>query len=245
MRVLVTGAGGCLGQELARTRPVAAEGRFLSRAELDITDAAAVARRLAEHTPDVVINAAAYTDVEKAEAEPERATQVNAAGAGILARGCREAGARLIHVSSDLVFDGTPPYPYRPDAPVAPLSAYGRSKAAGEHAVLALDPAFVVVRSSWFYSACGRNLVKVVLAQCRAGRTPRVVVDQVGTPTCARSLADVLWRLAARRDIAGLQHYAGIGAASWYDVAQAACTFGHELGLLKAPVAVVPIRSDE
>ena len=164
MRVLVAGAGGQLGFELKRTRPLGVELLALSSGELNLTEAGAVRRRVAEERPGLIINAAAYTAVDRAEAERERAFAVNGQGAANLAVAAREAGARLIHLSTDFVFDGEKSSPYLPDDAPNPLGVYGASKLAGEERVREiLGPATAIVRTAWVYSVHGHNFVKTML----------------------------------------------------------------------------------
>jgi dTDP-4-dehydrorhamnose reductase len=222
---LVLGAAGQLGSALAgrlgeRGLPFAARD---SRG-LDVADAGAVARALAEIRPGAVLNAAAYTDVDGCERDPARAAAVNALAPAALARLCREAGIGLLHVSTDYVFDGRTEGPLAEDAPVAPLSEYGRSKLAGERAVLAASPDFVVVRTSWVFGR-GKNFIASVRARAETVRKDpsagplRVVDDQVGSPTYAEDLAGGLLDLLDRGG-RGLYHLANRGAASRLELAR-------------------------
>jgi dTDP-4-dehydrorhamnose reductase len=241
MKVLITGAGGQLGRELLRTAPADAVVIALASADCDIGDAASVARAIAAHKPDVIINAAGYTAVDKAEAEPAAADRVNAQGPAHLAAAA--GGARLLHVSTDFVFDGSQGRPWRTDDPTAPLSVYGHSKLAGEAPVLALGNRGAVLRTSWVYSKFGSNFVKTMLKLMASRPELRVVADQVGAPTWARGLAEALWRMAGRPDLHGLYHWRDAGAASWYDFAVAIAEEGAALQLLAKPVAVAPIET--
>lgn len=228
MRWLVTGARGQLGTALVgwlrdRDEPVAGHD-----ARLDVTDAAAVEAALdgaPGGPPDWVVNAAAFTHVDRCESEPERADAVNARAPAHLAQACRQRGAGLVHVSTDYVFAGDADRPYTEDDPTGPRSVYGRTKLAGERAVLAADPGFLVVRTSWVFGR-GRNFVASVLAQARerAGRPGaalRVVDDQHGRPTRAADLARGLVGLVEAGG-RGLYHLANQGEATWWDVARAA-----------------------
>ena len=220
MRMLVTGAGGMLGRDTVD----AAGGRGhdvvgLTRAELDITDGAAVAAAMAAHRPDVVVNCAAWTDVDGAEAAEEAAAAVNATGAGMVARAATAAGARVVHISSDYVFDGQADAPYVESDPVGPVSAYGRTKLAGEREVLAAGAGHAVVRSAWLFGAGGRNFVATMLGLADGGRAEvAVVVDQIGCPTFTGHLAGALVELAERGD-GGVHHVAGDGRCSWHELA--------------------------
>ena len=245
MRVLITGADGQLGRGLAATAPAGAEIVGRGRAALDITDADAVAGAMAEVRPELVLNAAAYTAVDKAESDEDAAFAVNAAAVGILAEAARGANARFVHVSTDFVFDGTAGTPYTPDAPPNPLGAYGRTKLAGER--LAGGDA-LIVRTAWVYAPAGGNFVRTMLrlmgADGQARPEVRVVADQIGTPTYAPGLAAALWALAAQR-LRGIYHYTDAGAASWYDFAVAIQEEALAAGLLDRAVPVIPIATAE
>jgi dTDP-4-dehydrorhamnose reductase len=216
-RYVVTGAGGMLGADLRRLlagRDVAA----LTRADLDITDAAAV--REAVTGADVVINAAAYTKVDDAEADEAAAFAVNASGAGNLADAAADVGARLVHVSTDYVFDGAATVPYAEDTPRAPVGAYGRTKAAGEELVLR-HPDTYLVRTAWLYGSDGPNFARTMLRLAAERDTVSVVTDQVGQPTWSRDLAAAIVRLLDAEAPFGVYHGTNAGAASWFDFARA------------------------
>src|SRR5262249_15301216 len=188
MQVLRTGASGQVGRALAASTPAGVQLLAIGHQELDIADEHAVSGCLRAHMPDVVVNAAAYTAVDRAESEPELAAQINSQGPRYLALAAREARARLVHLSTDFVFDGSASRPYKADSPTHPLSVYGSTKLAGEQVVLTVMPEqAVVLRTSWVYAAQGRNFVLTMLRLMRANRTVRVVADQVGTPTAAES----------------------------------------------------------
>ncbi len=213
MKVLVTGAGGQLGRALV---PALAghDVVALERAALDVSDLAAVRGAVAAHAPAVVINAAAYNLVDQAESEPEAAQRVNRDGARNLAVAAAERGAALLHVSSDYVFDGEAERPYdERDAP-NPLSAYGRSKLAGEEAVRGSNPRHFVVRTAWVYAPAGRNFPNTIRRLAARGPV-RVVDDQTGSPTYAPHLAEGLARLLTGGGY-GTYHMAGAGAATWH-----------------------------
>jgi len=244
LKALITGAGGQVGRMLLETRPAPIEAIALSHAELDVAAAAAVRDCIGRHRPAVILNAAAYTAVDKAESEPEAAQRINTEGPRHLAEAARECGARLIHISSDFVFDGAASSPYRPDSPTHPLSVYGRTKRDGERAVLAALPErSIIVRSAWIYASTGTNFLRTMLRVMRANGSVRVVADQVGTPTAARSLAEVLWQIAANEEIRGIHHWTDAGVASWYDFAVAIAEEGAELGLLEPGVTVAAITT--
>lgn len=243
-KVVLTGAGGQLGRELVERAP-AAELVALGRDALDIGDAGAVTERLAALAPEVVINAAAYTAVDRAESEPELARRGNAEGPGNLARACATLGIRLLHVSTDFVFDGRASEPYRPGDATAPLGEYGRSKLAGELAVREVLPQAVILRTGWVYSRFGGNFVKTMLRLMAERDSLNVVCDQVGTPTWTGGLAEALWNFAARPDLSGTYHWSDAGVCSWYDFAVAICEEGRAHGLLPRPVAVHPIPASD
>jgi dTDP-4-dehydrorhamnose reductase len=245
MKVLITGAGGQLGYELARTTPEDVNCLLLDRPLLDITDAEAVMRMLINERPAVVINAAAYTAVDKAEIERERAYAINAQGADNLAQAAAEANAYLVHLSTDFVFDGQAARPYVPQAEPAPLSVYGASKLEGEFRVRAvLGNQALILRTAWVYSCHGHNFVKTMLRLMREREELSVVADQIGTPTWANALAQSIWRAIARRTT-GVHHWTDAGVASWYDFAIAIATKAHILGLIERLPRVRPIRTED
>lgn len=239
MKALITGANGQVGRALRATAAVDADIVALASADLDIGNAATVAERVAAEKPDLIINAAAYTAVDKAESEEGAALRVNGEGVANLARSAAEAHARLIHISTDFVFDGTSGVPYRPDSPTAPIGAYGRTKLAGERAA---GPDALVVRTAWVYGSQGHNFVRTMLRLMAERDEVRVVADQVGTPTFATSLAQAIWTLAAA-GTRGIYHYTDSGAASWYDFAVAIQEEALALGLLSRAAPVIPIAT--
>lgn len=244
-KVVITGAGGQLGRELVRSAGSQVDCMPLSRAQLDIGDPEAVQRRLAEMAPNLVVNAAAYTAVDRAETEAAQAHRINAQGAANLALACSKLGARMIHISTDFVFDGRNSSPYAPDAPTAPLGEYGRSKLRGEEAVLEMLPEALIVRTAWVYSAFGGNFVKTMLRLMSERDELSVVADQVGTPTWACGLAQALWAAAQRPQLHGIYHWTDAGVCSWYDFAVAIGEEAQALGILTRPVAIRPIPSSE
>lgn len=246
MRVLITGARGQVGRALIASAPSAVRLLALGHEDLDIADEAAVAACCAAFEPDLIINAAAYTAVDRAESEPELARRVNADGPACLARAARDRGARLLHVSTDFVFDGAASSPYRPEAAPNPLSVYGRSKLGGEIAVAEILPdRGTVLRTSWVYDATGRNFLRTMLRLLQAKQPVRVVADQVGTPTAARSVAAALWALARHSQAKGIYHWTDAGVASWYDFAVAIAEEATERGLLEGGAGVLPITTAE
>jgi len=219
MKILVTGAGGQLGRSLRDAVAGRCDGIFFaSHSALDVCDAAAVDACIDALRPDAVINCAAYTDVERAEDDAERACAVNCTAAANVAAAAGRCGALMIHVSTDYVFDGEALCPYAEYAPTAPLSVYGRTKLAGEQAVAASGCRYAIVRTSWLYSQYGRNFVRSILRLCRERNVLRVVNDQTGSPTYARNLAHALLAVA-ERDMRGVLHYSDEGACTRYDFA--------------------------
>ena len=246
MRALVTGAGGQVGRELVLRAPDGASVVPFDREGLDLTDAAAVETAVARYRPDVVLNAAAYTAVDRAEEEPARAFAVNRDGAAHLASACARHGAALLHLSTDYVFDGTKPAPYAEDDPASPLGVYGQSKWEGEEAIRAALGRHVIVRVAWVFGPHGHNFVKT-MARLAAGREElRVVADQRGGPTPAPAIADALWSIAGQiaegREAWGTVHFCGAPATTWHGLAEAAIAEARALG----PVActrVFPIAT--
>jgi dTDP-4-dehydrorhamnose reductase len=219
MRLLVTGAAGMLGRDVvAAAGDAGHEAVALARADLDITDAAAVSAAVAAARPDAIVNCAAWTDVDGAEAAEEQATAINGTGAGNLARAAGDA--LVVQVSSDYVFDGRASEPYREDAPTAPQGAYGRSKLAGEHAVSAAGGRSAIVRSAWLFGPHGKNFVDTMRRLGAARDELAVVDDQVGCPTYTGHLAPALVTIA-ERGLTGVLHVAGGGHCSWFDFAVA------------------------
>lgn len=240
-RVLIVGAGGQLGSELTRTAPESVDCKGVTRGELDIADAAALHAFFAEWQPAQVINAAAYTAVDLAESEPEAARLGNALGPQYLAEHCASVGARLLHVSTDFVFDGGSSTPYAPSASTAPLGEYGRSKLEGELAVQAALPDAVILRTGWVYSAFGGNFVKTMLRLMSERDALTVVADQVGTPTWANGLAHALWAAVERPALRGTYHWSDAGVCSWYDFAVAIYEEARAQNLLTRHVDIKPI----
>jgi dTDP-4-dehydrorhamnose reductase len=230
VRVLVTGAAGQVGSELMRTAwPAGWTFVGRNRSELDIASAAAEAelRRLA---PDIIVNAAAYTAVDRAEGERDAAEAANCSGPGRLARYCSREGIPLLHLSTDYVFDGSSDRPYREDDAVRPINVYGATKEAGERAIRDALDRHIIVRTSWIFGAAGHNFVKAIRRRASSGGALRVVADQYGRPTPAKAIAQTLVRLAelAHAGTApwGTFQYAGATATSWHGFAQAIVALG-------------------
>lgn len=221
LKVLITGAHGQLGQALLRSSPAHWAVSALSSAQLDITDLAAVRRQVGELRPALILNAAAYNAVDKAEQERDRAFAVNAQGPLNLARAANDAGARLVHVSTDYVFDGHTNRPYDEQAEPRPLNAYGESKLQGEQWVLQEQPEALVLRTAWVYSAAANNFVAAMLRAAQLEQQLRVVDDQVGAPTFAGDLAQAVINLVAHPGVeGGIFHYTGATVLSRFDFAR-------------------------
>lgn len=244
MKVLITGAGGQIARALLASAPEGVVITALSHRQLDIADEHAVNATIGEYAPNVIINGAAYTAVDRAESDADAATRINAEGPRNLAAAALRCHARLLHISTDFVFDGSSSSPYRPDSPTQPLNIYGRSKRSGEEHVLKLLPeSSVVLRTAWIYAAEGSNFLRTMLRLMAANRAVRVVADQVGTPTAARSVAMVLWKLVEHAEFQGIHHWTDAGVASWYDFAVAIAEEAAARGLLPADVTVTPITT--
>ncbi|MFK7829783.1 MAG: dTDP-4-dehydrorhamnose reductase [Congregibacter sp.] len=245
LRVVITGAAGQLGMALVDSAPAQASVRGVSRQDCDISDRPAVLRVLDEVRPDLLINAAAYTAVDKAEKERDAAFAANAHAPEILARACAERGVRMLHVSTDFVFDGAASRPYAVDATPKPLGVYGESKLAGERAVAASGVDYLIMRTGWVYSHRGKNFFRTMLGLHSDRDILSVVADQVGTPTRAESLAQALWSAAALPRLSGVYHWSDAGVCSWYDFAQAIGEEAVRTGVLRSAAQVLPIRSED
>jgi dTDP-4-dehydrorhamnose reductase len=221
MRFVITGAAGMLGQDLvAAVSRAGHEAVVFSHAELDVAEDAAIADAIGAASPDAVVNCAAWTNVDGAEEDDDGALAVNGAGAGNVARAAAAARAWTIHISSDYVFDGTKREPYVESDPVGPVSAYGRSKLAGERAVAMEAPKHhTIVRSSWLFGAGGPCFPATILRLAAERDELKVVDDQIGCPTFTGHLAAALVRVATERPV-GIVHVAGSGSCSWYGFAR-------------------------
>ena len=245
LTALVTGAGGQLGRELQLTTPAGWAVAALDRATLDIADTVSLRAALDRVRPAAVINAAAYTAVDKAETEAELAARSNAEGPAVLAGACADLGIRLVHISTDFVFDGAASRPYRPADATGPLGEYGRSKLAGEQGTQAANPAALILRTGWVYSRFGNNFVKTMLRLMAERDQLNVVVDQVGTPTWAHGLALTAWAGLRHEDAHGIYHWSDAGVCSWYDFAVAIQEEALALGLLQREIAISPIPASD
>jgi dTDP-4-dehydrorhamnose reductase len=235
-KVLVFGANGQVGHELTRGQaPAGVQVIGLTRSEADITDGAAVRRAVLRHAPDVIVNAAAYTAVDKAESEPDRAFAANETGPRHLASAAQEKGVLLVHLSTDYVFDGRKAEPYVEDDAIAPTSVYGRSKAAGEQAVRAICARHLILRTAWVYAAHGHNFLRTMLRLARERDVVRVVADQHGTPTAAADIAQAIFallpKLGAPDAAFGTFHLTNCGRTTWHGFAEAIFAELKERGL--------------
>jgi dTDP-4-dehydrorhamnose reductase len=244
LKTLIAGAGGQLAIELERTAPPEASVTSLRIEDLDIADAEATRTVVDRLKPDLILNAAAYTAVDRAETEVDLAYAANRDGPANLAAAAAATGAKLVHVSTDFVFGGDAARAYPPSATTEPLGVYGASKRAGEIAVLEGLPDALIVRTAWVYSAGGANFLKTMLRLMESRDEVRVVGDQIGTPTAAVDLARAIWGLVGH-GATGMFHVTNAGVASWYDFAQAIAEEATAAGLLSRPVKVVPIRTED
>lgn len=241
-RVLITGANGQLGHEMRNVLDGddRFEAIFTDVAELDICDAEAVNRAVADNRVDYIVNCAAYTQVDKAEDNVELCRKINATAVENLARAAAACGARMIHVSTDYVFNGRGYRPYTEDMTPDPQSVYGSTKLEGEQALMRLCPQSAIIRTAWLYSPYGNNFVKTMMRLGTERDELSVVADQIGTPTCAADLArTILAVLTAETFVPGIYHFSDEGACSWYDFTVAI----HRLAGITCRVK--PIRSDE
>lgn len=227
--ILITGANGQVGQELrvwAAAYP-SYEFIFTTREEMPVDDEAAVQRYFAQYHPVWCINCAAYTAVDKAETEQEAAFRINAEGTRILAAACKAQNTRFIHISTDYVFNGQSPVPYKEESPTDPVNQYGASKLKGEQLCLETHPDSLIIRTAWVYSSFGKNFVKTMMKLMQDRPAINVVNDQVGSPTYAADLAQCILHIIAGCDLniihwhPGIYHYSNHGRVSWYDFAVA------------------------
>lgn len=224
MKILVTGANGQLGNELRLQldKEFAGSVLYTDVDTLDLTDAKSVEAYVANHEISHIINCASYTAVDRAEEEKMQCAQINTDAVKNLAIAADAAGARIIHFSTDYVFDGTNHKPYKESDKVNPISQYGTTKRKGETALLALSPDAIIIRTAWLYSSFGHNFVKTMLSKADKNDRIRVVCDQIGTPTYARDLATATIKvLRSQQWVPGIYHFTNEGAASWYDFAMA------------------------
>lgn len=242
MRCLVIGAGGQLGRALLATSPAEADVVAPARSDCDLTNDDQIEHWLNEVRPGVVFNAAAYTAVDAAESDEANAQLINATGVGRLAEAAKRHSARLVHVSTDFVFDGETSRPYAPDDEPSPVNIYGRTKRDGEVAILDSGADALIVRTAWVYFERGRNFVHTMLRLMSERDEVRVVSDQIGTPTYARNLARALWTMA-QKPVSGIYHVTDSGVASWYDFAVAIREEAAAGGLIANAARIVPVST--
>lgn len=248
--IVVTGATGQLGQTLSRLWVESPLPQYqlkaLDRSELDISQVDAAIAVLSELKPAVIVNAAAYTQVDKAESDSKAAHSVNAEAVGGIAAWAAENAAKLIHISTDFVFDGTSKTPYRPDHQTNPLGAYGASKLAGEHEILTVArQRSAIIRTSWLYSEYGNNFVKTMLRLMRDRDQLSVVNDQIGSPTSTHGLAAVIFAMIPKDSYQGIYHWTDGGSISWYEFAQEIQNQAIQEGLLSKAIPMNPISTGE
>jgi dTDP-4-dehydrorhamnose reductase len=248
-RILLTGAHGQVGRELQQTlAPLAEEVITVGREGIDFSQPEAVWQKVESVKPDLIVNAAAYTAVDKAETERELAELVNGTAPGILAKLAAQLGAGLIHISTDYVFDGRQSTPYLETDPTNPLGVYGASKLAGEDAVQFACPLHMIIRTAWVYGSYGKgNFVKTMLRLGAEREELRVVTDQIGAPTWSKDLAIAIAQMVPKLspDTAGIYHYTNSGVTSWYDFAIAIFEEAMQLGFPLNIQRVVPITTAE
>ena len=227
LRILLTGSNGQVGRELQKTLPRLGNMLALDRHKLDLTNPEAIRNTVRDYQPDLIVNAAAYTAVDRAESEPELAMAVNGTAPGVLAEEAQRLNALLVHYSTDYVFDGAKTDPYTESDEPNPLSIYGRTKLAGEQAIQAVGPAHYILRTSWVYAAEGANFLNTILRLARERPELRIVNDQTGAPTWAQAIAEMTARLLATGMAGnadphyGLYHMTAAGAVTWFGFAQA------------------------
>jgi dTDP-4-dehydrorhamnose reductase len=244
VKILVTGKGGQLANELGNSVPQEHQLVSLGSKELDITNSELVNQTINAQQPDIVINAAAYTAVDKAETNKELAYAVNQTGAKNLAMACKQHNIRLLHVSTDFVFDGTKSTPYLTDNIPNPINVYGASKLAGDLDVMEILPSSVIVRTAWVYSAHGNNFVKTMLRLMAEKPTLGIVYDQIGSPTWAAGLAKWLWAVVEKPQVC-VHHSTDAGVATWHHFAVAIQELAIEKGLLKHSIPISPIPASQ
>ncbi|AIY65436.1 dTDP-4-dehydrorhamnose reductase [Pseudoalteromonas piratica] len=243
MKALVIGKSGQVAYELLATCPAHISAVAYGRSDIDILDITSVQAVVEKEQPDVIINASAYTAVDKAETDKDAAFAINGDAVANLANVAKQQKIRLLHISTDFVFDGTQSTPYKVDDRPNPINMYGASKLAGELAIQEIYPEnAAIVRTSWVYSSHGNNFVKTMLRLMAEKDALNVVSDQIGSPTYAKGLAEYLWRLAEQDTLELIQHYSDLGVASWYDFAVAIQEIALGKGLLtkSIPISTIP-----
>jgi len=245
MKVLITGADGQLGKELQKSAPRTYEIFAHGAPALDITNIEKVNECINKISPHCIINTAAYTAVDKAEKEKDQAFKINAEGAANIAEAAASNNVRLVHISTDFVFDGNAGRPYKPDDIANPLGIYAASKYEGEIRINKIHKNSIIIRTAWLYSFYGKNFVKTMLDLMKDRSELKVVSDQIGSPTWGKELALFLWKLIKIPDVSGTYHWTNAGVASWYDFAVAIMEEALQQNLLSSPIKIIPITTNE
>lgn len=244
MNVLIIGKNGQVAWELQQTCPKHIIAQAFGRDGINITDPLSIEQVIEQINPAVIINASAYTAVDKAESDRDEAYLINASAVELLAKAANKYSIRLLHISTDFVFDGSKNTPYEVDDKTNPINVYGASKLAGEQAIKAYCKVnSTIVRTSWVYSSHGNNFLKTMLRLMNEKDELNVVSDQIGCPTNARGLAEYLWQLAEQETLEPIYHYSDLGIASWYDFAMAIQDISFERGILEKKIPLNPIPS--
>ncbi len=243
MKILVLGGGGQVARAVAASAPTHHSVLVKSRQDLDIANESELMSAVAGSGADWIINGAAYTAVDRAESEAEMARQINETAVGVMARAAARSGCRLLHLSTDFVFDGRSNRAYLPADRTNPLSVYGATKLGGEQQVLEHGRDAIVLRTAWVYASAGRNFALTMLRLMRERDEVRVVADQIGTPTWATGIAQAIWGLIDSAAAAGMYHWTDLGIATWYDFAVAIQDEALARGLLSRAVPVIPIST--
>ncbi|TMN92343.1 dTDP-4-dehydrorhamnose reductase [Pseudoalteromonas phenolica] len=242
MNALIIGKNGQVAWELMQTCPEHINAVALGRDDIDITSQESIESAIETHNPSVIINASAYTAVDKAESDQVNAYLINATAVEFLAKAACKHNIRLLHISTDFVFDGSKNTPYQVDDKTNPINVYGASKLAGEKAIKQHYPQnSSIVRTSWVYSSHGNNFVKTMLRLMSEKEALNVVSDQIGCPTNANGLAKYLWQLTEQESLEQVYHYCDLGVASWYDFAVAIQDIAFDKGLLEKKIPIQPI----
>lgn len=246
MNVLLTGASGQVGRELVYTCPNNIKLVALDKYSLDISNHDNVNETLNKYKPDLVINAAAYTSVEKAEMEKKFAYQINKNGVSNLALACKANNTKLIHYSTDYIFDGEKSYPYTIRDKPNPLNVYGQSKLDGEkEALKIINENILIIRTSWIYSKHGNNFVNTMLKLMNENETIEVITDQTGTPTWARSIANITWEFIRHPALKGIFHFSNSGSTNWFEFAKAIQDEALKYNMLNKPAKIIPISTND
>lgn len=244
MKILVLGGAGQVARAVAAHKPVSHSVFVKNRQELDVTNEASLMAVVEASRPDWIINGAAYTAVDKAESEPDEARAINETAVGNMSRAAARHGARLLHLSTDFVFDGKSNRAYKPTDPTNPQSRYAVTKLGGEREAMAQGDA-IILRTAWVYASSGRNFVLTMLRLMREKPEIRVVADQIGAPTWATSIAHAIWGLIDASAPRGIYHWTDLGIATWYDFAVAIQDEALTRGLLTRSIPILPIETTE